>query len=171
MAGDSPNISIEPLASHHDRAAFSCGVEVLDRYLRQQASQDARKNAAVTFVLVQTGKTPVLGFYTLSATSVKLCDLPEATARNLPKYPLVPAILLGRLAVDRQQHGKGYGELLLMDALARCLRATDIGWSAVVVDAKDADALAFYEHYQFIRLSPTSHRLFLPRTTICRLEE
>lgn len=166
MAADQASISIEPLASHHDRAAFSCGAEVLDRYIRQQASQDARKNVAATFVLVEVGKPAVLGFYTLSAASVQLNDFPEATAKKLPKYPQVPAILLGRLAVDQSQRGKGYGELLLMNALKRCLATKDVGWVALIVDAKDDRAVAFYEHHHFIRFSPISYRLFLPQATI-----
>lgn len=100
---DSRHVVIEPLLPHHNRAAFCSGVDVLDRYLRQQANQDARRHVAATFVLVEGIGATVLGFYTLSATSVKLGDLPDATARRLPKYPLVPAILLGRLAVDRGQ--------------------------------------------------------------------
>ena len=169
MADESPSVLIEPLASHHNRTAFSCGVEALDRYLRQQASQDARKHVTATFVLVESGKPTILGFYTLSATSVRLSDLPEATARKLPKYPLVPAILLGRLAVDENQRGKRYGEILLMDALERCLSTKEIGWTAVIVDAKDEKAVAFYEHYHFIRFSPHSNRLFLQRKTISSL--
>jgi len=90
-------------------------------------------------------------------------------AKKLPKYPLVPAILLDRLAVDQSRRGKGYGELLLMDALKRCLGAKDIGWMALIVDAKDEEAVAFYERYHFIRFSPTSNRLFLPRVTIASL--
>jgi hypothetical protein len=188
MAESSP-LLIEPLASCHNRAAFSCGVKALDDYLRQQATQNIRRNVAVTFVLVESDKTdtkpktkpaavpvskpaikqPILGFYTLSATSVKLNDLPEATAKKLPKYPLVPAILLGRLAVDQGQCGKRYGELLLMDALKRCADTKDIGWAAVIVDAKDDSSAAFYERYQFIRFSPESLCLFLPRDTILSL--
>lgn len=166
---DESGVSIEPLASNHDRAAFSCGAEALDRYLRQQAGQDARKNVAASFVLVERGSPKVLGFYTLSATSIHLTDLPEASAKKLPKYPLVPAILLGRLAVDQTQRGKRYGELLLLDAMKRCLRTQEIGWTAIVVDAKDEAALTFYQRYDFIRFSPTSDRLFLPRATISAL--
>jgi GNAT superfamily N-acetyltransferase len=163
---DQPELSIEPLASHHDRAVFSCGVDALDRYMRQQAGQYARKHAAVAFVLVEEGSLAVLGFYTLAATSVQLTDLPEATAKKLPRYPLVPAILLGRLAVDRRQRGKRYGELLLMDALNRCLDTKDIGWAVVIVDAKDEAAVTFYEHYHFIRFAPSSYRLFLLKAAL-----
>jgi GNAT superfamily N-acetyltransferase len=164
--GDQSRISLEPLGPRHDRTKFDCGIDALNGYLRQQAGQDARKHVAATFVLVEKDGGTVLGFYTLAATSVGLGDLPQATAKRLPRYPLVPAILLGRLAVDRNQRGKGYGEVLLMDALKRCLDAKDIGWAVVVVDAKVASAIAFYERYQFIRFSPDSRRLFLPRTTI-----
>jgi GNAT superfamily N-acetyltransferase len=163
--------AIEPLAGHHNRTTFCSGVEALDRYLQQQATQDLRKHVAATFVLLEAGDPTVLGFYTLSATSVRLRDLPEDTAKKLPRYPLVPAILLGRLAVDQTQRGKGYGELLLIDSLKRCLNTKDIGWSAVVVDAKDESAVAFYERYHFSRFSPTSGRMFLFRKTIGLLLE
>jgi predicted GNAT family N-acyltransferase len=86
-----------------------------------------------------------------------------------PKYPLVPAILLGRLAVDRKNRGMGYGQILLIDALKRCMNTRDIGWAAVIVDAKDERSTAFYEHHHFIRLSPITFRLFLPRSTIVSL--
>jgi GNAT superfamily N-acetyltransferase len=166
MEATQSGISIEPLSSHHDRARFSCGVVALDRYLREQAGQDVRKQVAATFVLVERNNPAVLGFYTLAATSVRLSELPEATVKRLPRYPLVPAILLGRLAVDQQWRGKGYGEILLMDAIKRCKDTRDIGWAALVVDAKDEPALRFYERYHFIRFSPTSNRLFIPRSTI-----
>ena len=167
-AGQS-RLLIEAISSHHDRLVFSCGVEALDRYLKRQAGQDTRKHVAVTFVLVEAGKPAVLGFYTLSATSLRLSDLPESTAKKLPRYPLVPAILLGRLAVSQNHCGKGYGELLLIDALKRCMDTQNIGWAVVLVDAKDEQAAAFYGHYHFIRLAPGSLRLFLPRPTIASL--
>jgi GNAT superfamily N-acetyltransferase len=162
-------ISIEPLASGHDRSRFACGIEALDRYLRHQAGQDARKNVAVIFVLREGDSPAVLGYYTLSACGIGLADLPEEVARKMPRYPLVPAILLGRLAVDTGQAGRGFGKLLLMDALKRCLNIREIGWAAVLVDAKNEQALQFYEHFHFIRLSQSSSRLFLPRATIAQL--
>ncbi|MFH0730992.1 MAG: GNAT family N-acetyltransferase [Pseudomonadota bacterium] len=161
---------IEALASCHDRAVFSCGSDPLDRYLLKQAGQDSRKHVAATFVLVEMNSPAVLGFYTLSATSLRLNDLPEQTIKKLPKYPLIPAILLGRLAVDLKNRGMGYGQILLIDALKRCLNTRDVGWAAVIVDAKDEQAVSFYEHHHFIRLSPSAFRLFLPRSTIASLE-
>jgi GNAT superfamily N-acetyltransferase len=114
-------LRVESLGPAHDRNSFSSGVEPLDRYFRTQAGQDARRNLAAPFVLVLP-EGAVAGYYTVSATSVKLGDLPQETVRRLPRYPLVPATLIGRLAVDRNRQGKGYGRFLLADALFRAAR-------------------------------------------------
>ncbi len=158
---------IEPLGKHHDRAAFDCGVEALGRYIREQAGQDTKKKIAATFVLVGDTAEAIAGYYTLSSTSVHVGELPEHIAKKLPRYPLMPATLIGRLAVDTRYNGKGYGEFLLIDALKRSLISTEqIGSVAVVVDSKDDNAKAFYEHFQFIPLVNYSHRLFLPMAVI-----
>jgi GNAT superfamily N-acetyltransferase len=163
-------VLIEPLAAAHDRAAFACGVDALDHYLRTQAGQDVAKRVAAAFVLTEPPSSAVLGFYTLAATSLLLRDLPAATAKRLPKYPHVPATLLGRLAVDQRARGRGYGELLLLDALARSLAASaTIGAAAVLVDAKDDAARRFYERYGFERLPDQPRRLFLPMRTVAAL--
>jgi GNAT superfamily N-acetyltransferase len=112
----------------------------------------------------------VVGYYTLSATSILLADLPDETARRLPKYPLVPATLLGRLAIDSRYHGRGYGELLIIDALRRALQAaTEVASYAVVVDAIDERARSFYEQYEFCAFPDRRLRLFLPMKTIADL--
>lgn len=117
---------------------------------------------AAPFVLV-TPDNRVIGYYTLSAFSIKLYQLPPAQIRKLPKYPTVPATLLGRLAIDRDQRSLGLGEFLLMDALHRSAAATaDIASHAVVVDAKDDVAVTFYEKYGFVQFPDHSYRLFLP---------
>lgn len=139
---------------------FSCGVEALDRYLRAQAGQDSRRRVATCFVLVGEDGS-VAGYYTLSATSISLVDLPTEIAKRLPRYPAIPATLMGRLAVDRRLRGHGLGELLLFDAFSRTLRS-EIASFAFVVDAKDEPAQAFYEHYGFRRLPSAGRRLFLP---------
>lgn len=144
---------------------------MLDRYLRQQASQDLARRAAAVFVLTERPAPAVLGYYTLSATSILLAELPEAIAKRLPRYPHVPATLLGRLAVDAKARGRGYGEQLLMDALRNSLSASrTVASTAVVVDAKDAAARQFYERYQFILLPESEHRLFLPMRVIATLD-
>ena len=166
---DEPKFAFEPLGQQHNRAAFSCGVESLDSYLRKQAGQDARKRAAAPFVLTYDGRT-IAGYYTLSQYAIELEDVPEEVAKKLPKYPLAPATLLGRLAVSIDFRGKGLGQALLMDALYRSLALSEqIASTGVIVDAKDELAHAFYLKYGFIDLPKVDKRLFLPMATIERL--
>ncbi len=167
MADEVGKPRVEGLGTHHQRSGFESGVEPLDRYLRTQAGQDARKNMAAPFVLVLPDGT-IAGYYTLSSTSVQLSELPEQMVRKLPKYPLVPATLLGRLAVDRRQQGKGYGRFLLADALYRAARS-EIASFAVIVDAKDAAAHQFYERESFLPLLDQPMKLFRPMVDIRRL--
>jgi GNAT superfamily N-acetyltransferase len=160
-------LRVEPLTSSHDRSEFESGVEPLDRYFRTQAGQDARKNMAAPFVLLLPDGT-VGGYYTLSSTSIHLAELPAQTVRKLPRYPLVPATLLGRLAVDRHQQGKGYGRFLLADALYRAARS-EIASFAVIVDAKDESARRFYERESFLSFPDQPLKLFRPMADIRRL--
>ncbi len=161
---------IEPLHKDHDRQNFSCGSAALDRYLQQQARQDAEKRVAAPFVLVEPPSLTVLGYYTLSASVLNANELPVDMAKKLPRYPQLPVTLLGRLAVDQAKKGKGAGEFLLMNALHRSLSAAaEIAALAVLVDAKDASAEAFYKHFGFVQLPSTSARLFLPMKTITTL--
>ncbi len=160
---------IEPLGSKHNRAAFSCGVEALDRYLQRQAGQDVSKRVAAVFVLTPDGHT-IAGYYSLSAHVVNLGDLPANVAKKLPRYPSVPATLLGRLAVSTDFRGHGIGELLLLDALRRVLANTrEIASAMIVVDAKDENARNFYLHHDFIPLPTQPNRLFYPVKTIEKL--
>jgi ribosomal protein S18 acetylase RimI-like enzyme len=159
----------EPLGPGHNRAAFSCGVEALDNYLRKQASQDVKKRVAVAFVLTPDGRT-VAGYYTLSQYAVELDAIPDEIAAKLPKYPAVPATLIGRLAVSGEFRGRGLGELLLMDALNRCLKGSKhVASAAVIVDAIDDRAASFYKKYGFIDLPKIPKRLFLPMATVEKL--
>ncbi len=161
---------VEPLGRQHDRSAFSSGVEPLDRYLREQAGQDARKRVAVPFVLCEGKSNIILGYYTLSALSVDVGAWPEDVTRKLPKYPVVPAALLGRLAIATRLRGQGAGEHLLMDALRRALDASrEVASLAVVVDAKDDAAMSFYRHYGFISFADRPRRLFLPMAVLEKL--
>jgi GNAT superfamily N-acetyltransferase len=166
-AGSDEKLRVEALTSDHDRSTFESGVDALDRYLRTQAGQDARKNMAAPFVLLLPDGT-IAGYYTLSSTGVHLGDLPTETVRKLPRYPLVPATLLGRLAVDRRQQGKGYGRFLLADALHRAARS-EVASFAVIVDAKDEGARRFYERESFLALPDQPMKLFRPMTDIRRL--
>lgn len=159
---------VEALNTQHNRSDFECGVEALDRYLKQQASQDMRRRVAALFVLVDLDLSRIAGYYTLAATAIRLAELPMEISKKLPKYPLVPATLLGRLAVDQSYQGQGVGSFLLMDALRRSFN-NEIASMAVVVDAKDDKARDFYEHHQFITFPEQSQRLYLPMTTIAKL--
>ena len=153
----------------HDRTAFSCGAPDLDRYIREHASQDVKRDVARVFVALQAGTQTVCGYYGLSATSFRRDSLPAGQAKRLPRYP-VPAALLGRLAVDDGMKGRGLGAFLLMDALNRILLATQtLAVHALVVDAKDDSATSFYRKYGFIPFSGSERRLFLPMATIRQL--
>ena len=162
-------LQVEPLGPHHDRSSFRSGAEALDRYFQSQVGQEARKNIAAPFVLVMPGGS-VGGFYTLSSTSLKLTELSPEIARRLPRYPLIPATLFGRLAVDLRHRGKGYGRFLLADALFRAVRS-EIASFAVVVDAKDEAALRFYEREGFLPLPDQPMKLFRPMADIAKLFE
>ena len=168
MAGEAekPRFVVEPLGPKHDRAAFSCGVEILDAYLHKQAGQDLKKRVAVPFVITPDGTT-IAGYYTLSQYSVQLDEIPAEVAKKLPKYPIVPATLLGRLAVSVAFRGRGHGATLLMDALYRTLQhSREVASAGVIVDAKDAAAVAFYTKYGFLELPRIERRLFLPMGTV-----
>ena len=167
---DEATLTVEPLGAHHDRASFSCGEPSLDRYIRRQARQDARRRVARVFVA--SGEPPgrVAGYYTLSAASFEKDDLPAEVARRLPHYP-VPAAVIGRLAVDLRSQGSGLGEVLLLDAIRRVVRAGDtIGVYAVVVDALHDRAGAFYERYGFLPFPSRPLRLYLPLRTFEQLK-
>jgi ribosomal protein S18 acetylase RimI-like enzyme len=148
----------------HDRSAFTSGTEALDRYFQRQVSQDARRRVATCFVATAPdGK--VAGYYTLASSSMILVDLPPESAKKLPRYPLVPAVRMGRLAVDQAFAGQGLGAALLADALVRSARS-EIAAFALVVDAKDEKAKSFYEHHGFIGLPDSPLTLFLPLTNV-----
>ena len=161
---------IEALNASHARAAFHSGAPELDRYLHYQAGQDARRKVAAPFVMLGEGVGEggaILGYYTLSAYSVHLSELPEAIARKLPRYPLLPATLLGRLAIDSSHRGKNLGRLLLMDALYRSWKNTsEVASIGVVAEALDEAAQAFYLHHEFVRLEDHSNKLFIAMGTI-----
>ncbi len=153
-----------PLDTAHDRSAFHCDSEPLNRYLREQATQDIRRRVAACFVAL-ANERQIAGYYTLASASLLLADLPASTIKKLPRYPTVPAVRMGRLAVDKAFQGQGLGGALLADALHRAAHA-EIAAFALVVDAKDEAAAAFYGHHGFIALPDSALCLFLPLATI-----
>lgn len=173
-AADERCFQVETLGRQHDRRGFRCACAPLEEYLRRRALQDQRKRIAICHVLVAPDEpTRVLGYYTLSGYTVHLTDLPADASARLPRYPDVPAALLGRLAVAQDRRGQGLGELLLMDAMHRCFTrvASQMGVHALVTHAKNDTAAAFYRRYDFVSLPATPLTLFLPMSTIAGLYE
>ncbi|MCL2589411.1 MAG: GNAT family N-acetyltransferase [Betaproteobacteria bacterium] len=161
--GSAP-FQVVPLNVAHDRTAFNSGSEPLNRYLREQATQDARRRMTACFVALADGQH-IAGYYTLASASLLLADLPASIGKKLPRYPTVPAIRMGRLAVDQAFKGQGLGGALLADALDHAARL-EIAAYALMVDAKDEAAAAFYRHHGFIALPGSPLTLFLPLATV-----
>src|SRR5690348_15086819 len=160
-------LTIQSLTGSHNRSDFDCGKPALNEWLLRTARQHQEKGISQTFVAVEASSpTKVLGFYALSACEVVTEELPDEVAKKLPRK--MPAVKLGRLAVDRAVQGQGLGELLLMDAIHRtCNVREHIGAFALFVDAKDDEAAAFYAKYGFIALPDASSTLVLPLKRIC----
>jgi ribosomal protein S18 acetylase RimI-like enzyme len=154
-------IAIEPLGRQHDRAVFSCGQSELDDWFRRRASQDEKRNISRVFVAVDDA-IGISGFYSLSSFTLSIGDLPDNITRKLPGYDDIPAALIGRLARDTRARGTGIGSLLIADAVRRILSAArSMAVFAIVVDAKDDRAIAFYEGFGFARFPTRPSRLYL----------
>jgi GNAT superfamily N-acetyltransferase len=158
------SIKIELLARNHDRRNFTCGVEALDVYLKRFARQHAEANISRTYVAASNAA--IVGFYSLAMSGIRRDNLPAKSAARFPNFPL-PAARLARLAVALDRQGQGLGELLLADALQRCLFiAESIGMIGVIVDAKDERARAWYKRYEFESLPDAPLTLWLPAAAI-----
>lgn len=155
-----------PLDAADGRSRFNSGSEPLNRYLREQVTQDIRRRVAACFVALADGQR-IAGYYTLASASLLLADLPPSTGKKLPRHPTVPAVRMGCLAVDQAFKSQGLGGALLADALSRAARS-EITAFAMMVDAKDEAAAAFYRHHGFIALPDSPLTLFLPLVTIQR---
>lgn len=167
---DSHSWIIEKLDKWHDRAAFVCGVPELDEYLRRFAGQNERSGLSQHFVAVASaGDARILGYYALSAGSVAFELVPEELKNRLPRYP-IPVAHIGRLAVDRSMQGRGLGEELLIDALARIARVGDeVGIHAVEVVAINDSARRFYLKYGFTPLYDDEQHLYLSMSVVRKL--
>ena len=153
-----------PLTDAHDRASFACGEEALERYFQTQITQDGRRRIAHGFIALETVSGLVAAFYTIAAASIPTSDLPPEETRRLPRYPTLPAVRIGRLAVDRRFQGRGLGGALLADAVLRVLQSPPAVFT-LLVDAKTAQAAAFYQHHGFRALVSLPRTLFLPVAT------
>lgn len=156
-------VTITALAASHDRSRFASGSEALDRYLATLALQDVKRRLSNCFVALDD-TSRIVGYYTLAATSVPVTELPPEITRKLPRYPVLPACLIGRLAVDTSRQGQGLGGALILDAVLRASRS-DPAIFALLVDAKDERAAAFYRRLEFQAFASASRTLFLPLAT------
>lgn len=146
----------------HDRTDFDCGTPLLDGFIRSYASQNERSGTSRTFVAVRPGSARVCAYFSIAAGSLVLQSIPKHNRRNLIRQP-VPIALLGRLAVDRSEQGKGLGRIMLADALDRIVHAAEsIGIHAIEVHALDAAARSFYERFGFTSLLDDPLHLYLP---------
>jgi ribosomal protein S18 acetylase RimI-like enzyme len=150
---------IETLRAGHNRKDFSCGEAALDRYVRELATQDVRRRVSNCFVACDE-QGVIAAYYTFAASSLPLTDLSPDEAKGLPRYGVVPAGLIGRLAVDQRFRGRRLGSALVIDAAQRAAGA-DPAIFALVVDAKDETAVAFYEHLGFRRFVSRPMSLYI----------
>ncbi len=164
------DIRIRAMDDAADRAGFTCGVEALDAWLRQQAGQAQRRRLASVWIASPAAHPErIAGYYSLAPWQVAFEDCPEDLRRGLPRYP-IPVILIARLAVASDRQGKGLGGILLVDALQRAGAASGlVPVQAVLVHAKDERAAGFYAHYGFQRFPRQRFVLFLPMATAARL--
>ena len=159
---------LEPLNDQHDRLSFRCGNEALDRYLTTQATQDIRRRVATCFVALEQGAGKIAAFYTIASAGIPTPDLPPEITKRLPRYVSIPAVRIGRLAVDLGFRGRGLGAALLGDALRRVLLSAPAVY-ALLVEAKNDQAVAFYRHHGFLPLANQPRVLFLPVATAQKL--
>ena len=170
-------ISIEPLdPQRHDRAAFSCGTNRLDNFLKRTARKHQAGDFSRVWVATEGGRANILGFYAMNAHSLEGDDLPTHLTRNAPRYGGIPAVYLSMVAVDRRYQSQGLGRILLGDALKRAAAAAEqIGLKAVVLDVIEdggpeatAKRLAFYAAMGFQPLPTRPLRMFISIETIHR---
>jgi ribosomal protein S18 acetylase RimI-like enzyme len=154
---------VEPLGKQ-DRSGFSCGIEALDHYFRRQVTQDIRRRVTACYVAIEAATRGVVGYYTLSAADVPITDLSLEVARRLPRYPSVPVARIGRLAVHNEYQGKKLGAALILNAALRAARS-EIAVFALVVDAKDENAKAFYRYHGFETFGSIQRQLIAPIDT------
>ena len=160
--------TIEPLAKAHKRSDFTAGNDRIDSYFRETVSQDVKRKYATCFIAREIATNRVAGFYTLSSSNVPLNEVPERLAKKLPRYPTVPAVLIGWLGRHSDFAGEGLGEALLFDAI-KTVATAPIGAHAIFADAIDDKAATFYAAFGFTPLIRRPHTLYLPVATALSL--
>lgn len=161
-------MEIQLLTKDHDRNGFDCGNSDLNNFLKKTAKQAADKNLSRTFVLTDGETNTIYGFVSITPCSVNIEDVPEKQRKKYPPQHGLPAIRLARLGVGLEHRRKGYGELLLTEAMSITAKiAESVGGIGLFVDAKDDAARTFYEKYGFLVTNPVKPmQLFMPLATI-----
>ena len=155
---------LEALESTHDRSTFTSGEARLDIYFQTQVTQDIRRRIASCFVAVDAATNQVAAYYTIASASISTPDLPPEDAKRLPRYPTMPAVRIGRLAVDQHYQGRGLGKALLADSAIKAMTAAPASY-ALLVDAKNDQAVTFYKYHGFRQLIDLPKVLFLSLAT------
>ena len=157
-------------SKQHQIKDFQCGIDELDRYIKERAGQESRKNITTVYVMPEKISHRIIGYYTLCSCSIELKDISDNIKKKLPRYEALPAALIGRFAVDIHFQGKRMGERMLIDALARSyFLSQQIAIFAILVEAKDESIRSFYEKYGFIPFLEHPLKLYLPMGTIKKL--
>jgi ribosomal protein S18 acetylase RimI-like enzyme len=165
-----PPFRVEALASH-DRSAFCCGNDRIDKYFRETVRQDVKRGYVKCFVAIEVETDRLAGFYTLTSNSVPLTQIPDELKRKMPRYPSVPAVLIGWLGRHIDFRGRGLGEALMLDAI-KAIATAVVGSHAIIVDAIDDNAMKFYRAYGFVSISPDSpRRMYVPVATALKAIE
>lgn len=162
------NINIIAFNKSYDLKEFDCREPILNSYLVNYASQDIKRYLASVFLGINSATKKIIGYYTLSSNRINISDLSIEYAKKLPNYPYLPAILISRLAIDKNYQGQKLGEYLLLDALNRSFKA-EIAAFAVIVEAKNQQAINFYKSYGFIQFIDSQNKLFLPMNIIAKI--
>jgi len=153
----------------YDRTKFDCGVETLNKYIKEQVSTQVKIKSAACFLAISEDDQ-IVGYYTVSASSMPLKDLSEELRKKMPRYPSVPVFLIGRLAIDKLFKGKGLGGGLLIEALLKCLELSEeVGACAVVVDVNNDEAKQFYQKYDFKAFEDNPNSMYIPMSEIKEL--
>ena len=159
-------LQIEVLSKVHDRTTFDCGDVELNTFLQRVARQHITKGISKTFVLVDSANpAEIIAYMTIVVCEVFTDDIPHNWKRKYPRK--IPAAKLARLAVANNSQRKGYGELLLIDAMQKTLNvAENMGIAGLFVDAKHEKAKAYYSQFGFISMPEQLENLFLPLSTL-----
>ncbi len=159
-------LKIETLKKNHNRTEFDCGTDELNQYLRRTARQHLDKGMSRTFVLIDDYRpTEILGYYTLAACEIYVAKLPRKYSKKYPSK--VPVAKLARLAVSKNKQRRGFGTVMMVNAIERILLVSNnLGIIGFFVDAKHKEAKAYYEQFGFISLPDNPLELFLPIATL-----